>query len=84
MRQHETDYLSLAAGLVFTVLGVLPAISAATGWDIDGRWIAPTVLIALGGGGVAASLAASKRQQQRAEVASAEGGADSWPTDPFA
>ena len=84
MRQHETDYLSLAAGLVFTALGVLLAISAATGWNIDGRWIAPTVLIALGGGGVAASLAASKRQQQRAEVASAEGGADTWPTDPFA
>jgi hypothetical protein len=84
VRQHETDYLSLAAGLVFTVLGVLLAISAATGWNIDGRWIAPTVLIALGSGGVAASLAASKRQQQRAEVAPAEGGADNWPTDPFA
>ena len=66
MRQHETDYFSLAAGLLFTVLGVLFAVSAATGWQIDGRWIAPTVLIALGAGGVAASLAASKRQQRDA------------------
>ena len=64
MRQHETDYLSLASGLVFTVLGVLLAISAATGWQIDGRWIAPAVLIVIGTGGVAASLAASRRQEQ--------------------
>ena len=66
MRQHENDYFSLAAGLLFTVLGVLFAVSAATGWQIDGRWIAPTALIALGAGGVAASLAASKRQQRDA------------------
>jgi len=83
VRQHETDYLSLAAGLIFTTLGVLFAISAATGWQIDGRWIAPTVLIALGAGGVAASLTASKRQQQAQEIATAES-AESWPTDPFA
>lgn len=84
MRQHENDYLSLAAGLVFTVLGVLFAISAATGWQIDGRWIAPTVLIALGAGGVAASLAASRRQQGRAEALATTQSTDSWPTDPFA
>ena len=83
MRQHETDYLSLAAGLIFTALGVLFAISAATGWQIDGRWIAPTVLIALGAGGVAASLTASRRQQQAEATATAES-AESWPTDPFA
>lgn len=82
MKQHETDYLSLAAGLVFTTLGVLLAISAATGWQIDGRWIAPTILIALGGGGIAASLAASKRQQQRAQAVTSD--SPDWPTDPFA
>lgn len=64
MKQHDTDYLSLAAGLIFTALGILLAISAATGWQIDARWIAPVVLIALGSGGVAASLAATRRQQQ--------------------
>ena len=83
MRQHETDYLSLAAGLVFTILGVLLAISAATGWQIDGRWIAPTVLIALGAGGVAASLAASRRQQRELETVATTDGTDNWPTDPF-
>jgi hypothetical protein len=84
VRQHETDYFSLAAGLLFTVLGVLFAVSAATGWQIDGRWIAPTALIALGAGGVAASLAASKRQQRAAESLVTAESTDSWPTDPFA
>lgn len=79
MRQHETDYFSLAAGLLFTVLGVLFTVSAATGWLIDGRWIAPIILIALGGGGVAASLAATNRQRRAIEAAGA-----SSPSDPFA
>ncbi|HYN56786.1 MAG TPA: hypothetical protein VES03_06280 [Motilibacterales bacterium] len=82
MRQHETDYFSLAAGLLFTILGVLLAISAATGWQIDGRWITPTALIALGTGGVAASLTASKRQQQEALATTQS--TDSWPTNPYA
>jgi hypothetical protein len=84
VRQHETDYLSLAAGLLFTALGILFALSAATGWQIDGRWIAPTVLIALGAGGVAASLAAAKRQQRESEALATPGTTDSWPSDPFA
>lgn len=62
MKRHEIDFFSLAAGLLFTALGILFAISAATGWQVDGRWLAPAVLIVLGAGGVAASLAASKRQ----------------------
>jgi hypothetical protein len=84
VRQHETDYFSLAAGLLFTILGVLFAISAATGWQIDGRWIAPTALIALGAGGVAASLTASKRQQRDAEAPVTTQSTNPWPTDPFA
>ncbi|MGB8020800.1 MAG: hypothetical protein WCF04_06185 [Candidatus Nanopelagicales bacterium] len=76
MKQHETDYFSLAAGLLFTVLGVLFTISAATDWIIDGRWIAPIILIALGGGGVAASLAATNRQRRVAEAAATNPSAD--------
>ncbi len=64
MKQHETDYFSLAAGLLFTVLGIVLAVSAATEWTPDGRWLVPTILIVLGGGGVAASLAASGRQRR--------------------
>ncbi|MGB7980589.1 MAG: hypothetical protein WCF36_07325 [Candidatus Nanopelagicales bacterium] len=63
MRPHETDYFSLAAGLLFTILGAVLALSAATGWQFDGRWILPVGLIALGAGGVATSVAASRRQR---------------------
>lgn len=80
MKQHDPDYFSLAAGLLFTVLGVVLAVSAATNWQLDGRWIGPAILIALGAGGVAASLAANSRQR-RAEAVTAQ---QDWPTDPFA
>ena len=83
MQQHETDWFSLAAGLVFTLLGIVLGVSAATDWAIDGRWIAPVILIGLGAGGVAASLAATRRQQERAAAASSAESTD-WPSDPFA
>ena len=82
MKQHETDWCSLAAGLVFTVLGIVLGVSAATDWTIDGRWIAPVILIGLGAGGVAASLAATRRQKERTALSSAE--STDWPSDPFA
>lgn len=71
MHRHETDYFSLAAGLLFTVLGIVLTVSAATDWTIDGRWIAPMILIGLGAGGVAASLAATSRQRREAEALAA-------------
>ena len=81
MRQHDPDYFSLAAGLLFTILGIVFAISAATTWIVDGRWVAPAILIALGAGGVAASLAASSRQSSQSEaLTSGETGA---PRDPY-
>lgn len=83
MHRHETDFFSLAAGLVFTVLGIVLALSAATAWTIDGRWITPVILIGLGAGGLAASLAATKRQRREAAAIPDEPNA-SWPTDPFA
>jgi hypothetical protein len=71
VHRHETDYFSLAAGLLFTVLGIVLTVSAATDWTIDGRWIAPMILIGLGAGGVAASLAATSRQRREAEALAA-------------
>jgi hypothetical protein len=83
VHRHETDFFSLAAGLLFTVLGIVLALSAATEWTIDGRWITPVILIGLGAGGVAASLAATNRQRREAPEIPDEADA-SWPTDPFA
>jgi hypothetical protein len=83
VQQHETDYFSLAAGLVFTVLGIVLAVSAATDWSIDGRWITPVILIGLGAGGVAASMAATRRQRRAVGAAAPESDTN-WPSDPFA
>lgn len=63
MRRHETDFFSLAAGLLFVTLGVVFAVSALADWSLDGRWVAPVMLIVLGAGGVAASLAATRRER---------------------
>lgn len=68
MTRHETDYFSLAAGLLFTMVGLALGVSASTGWQIDGRWLLPVMLIVLGAGGVAASLAATRREQASAAL----------------
>lgn len=71
MPSHDPDYFSLAAGLLFTLLGLGLAVSAVTGWSVDGRVVAPLILIVLGAGGVAASLSASRRQSALAAQAQA-------------
>jgi len=83
VKRHAPDWFSLAAGLLFTVLGVTFAVAAANGWSLDGRWVSSLTLIALGAGGVAASMAATRRQRAEALSAASEE-PESWPTDPFA
>jgi hypothetical protein len=82
MKRHDPDWFSLAAGLLFTVLGIVFAVAAANDWAPDGRWVASGTLIALGAGGIAASVAASRREQERHALAAER--TDDWPTDPFA
>ena len=56
MDRHELDLTSLVAGVVFVVLGLVYAVDGA-GWaDLDLRWIAPVLLLALGGVGLVAAL----------------------------
>jgi len=81
VRRHETDYFSLAAGILFVTLGVMFAVSALADWSIDGRWVVPIMLIMLGAGGVAASLTATRREQATYEQALAGAGtSDTVPT----
>ena len=82
MKRHDPDWFSLAAGLLFTTMGVTFALAAANSWTLDGRWVTSLALIALGIGGIAASLAASRRQQRQAEALTAT--PPDWPSDPFA
>lgn len=64
MTRHETDYFSLAAGVLFTFLGLVFTVTLLGGWHLDTRWAFPLTLIVLGAGGVAASLSAGRREQQ--------------------
>ena len=72
MRRHELDVLSLVAGLVFVVVAVSHLVTQATDADLDGRWIAPLVLIALGVAGLVGAL----RSGRRGELAAPEDGGD--------
>jgi protein-S-isoprenylcysteine O-methyltransferase Ste14 len=83
VKRQAPDWFSLAAGLLFTVLGVAFAVAAANGWSVDGRWVSSLALIALGAGGIAASLAATRRQQAEVQAAG-QADSESWPSDPFA
>lgn len=86
MRRHDPDYFSLAGGLLFTILGIVFVTAALTDWSLDGRWLAPIMLIALGIGGITASLAASRRQREQIEAVPVETAdpTTGWTGDPFA
>ena len=63
MWRHERDALSLMAGLLFVLGAGLFLLGDLTGLDLDGRWVAPVVLIAVGGTGLLSIL-----RSQRADV----------------
>ena len=48
MRRHETDAVSLVAGLLFLVVAVVHIAARATGTDLNLRWMLPGVLVLLG------------------------------------
>jgi mannose/fructose/N-acetylgalactosamine-specific phosphotransferase system component IIC len=65
VRRHDLDWVSLIAGLVFTVLALGYLLVAVTDLSIDGRFVWPVVLVALGGAGVATAVKANQREEQQ-------------------
>lgn len=61
MKTHALDGFSLVAGLLFVALGVLVAIDASPGRDVDPRWMVAVLLVGLGLAGVLGSLDWSRR-----------------------
>ena len=51
MKRHELDVFSLVSGLVFAAVAVVYLVAAATDSEVEGRWVIPLALIALGVGG---------------------------------
>lgn len=64
MRRHELDVLSLVAGLVFLVVAVSHLVGQVSDVAIEGRWVAPALLVGLGVAGLAGALRGSRSRDE--------------------
>ena len=65
MRRHDLDWISLIAGIVFTGIAVVYLISGIADVDLDGRFVWPVVLVALGAAGLATAVKANLREEEQ-------------------
>ena len=65
MRRHDLDWISLIAGIVFTGIAAVYLISGIADVDLDGRFVWPVVLVALGAAGLATAVKANLREEQQ-------------------
>ncbi|MDP9101427.1 MAG: hypothetical protein M3N21_04685 [Actinomycetota bacterium] len=79
MSRHRRDLLSLVSGLFFVLVGGLYLLGDAANVELDLRWIAPAVLIALGCVGLLGSL---RRPVTRMDDAAGFGPTAPEPTTP--
>ena len=61
MWRHERDTLSLMFGVLLVLLAAAFLVDDLTGLDVDGRWAAPLVLIAVGAVGLLSTLRSAER-----------------------
>jgi hypothetical protein len=64
VRRHEPDWISLSAGLVFLGFAVLYLVASLADVSIDGRFVWPVVLVAVGAAGVATAVSANARAER--------------------
>lgn len=64
MRRHELDWVSLIAGLLITGIAAGFLLSALTGATLEGRYLWPIVLVALGAAGLATAIRANAREER--------------------
>lgn len=55
-RTHPRDTTSLILGLLLLAAGALFLVADTTDADLDGRWVAPVVLVVIGLAGLASAL----------------------------
>ena len=65
MRRHDLDWISLIAGIVFTGIAVIYLVAGVADVDLDGRFVWPVVLVALGAAGLATAVKASLREERQ-------------------
>jgi len=64
VRRHDLDWVSLIAGLVFLVFAVVYTVASLTDVSLDGRFVWPIILVALGAAGIATAVTATKRDEK--------------------
>jgi uncharacterized integral membrane protein len=64
VRRHDLDWVSLIAGLVFLTFAAVYTVASLTDVSIDGRFVWPIVLVALGAAGVATAVTATQREEK--------------------
>lgn len=60
---HPRDGVSLMFGVLLVLLAGAFLVDDLTGLDLDGRWLAPLVLIVVGGVGLLSTLRATDRDE---------------------
>lgn len=75
MRRHPLDVFSLLAGLVVIVFAALFIVGQYTTVELDGRLVAPLLLVGLGLAGLAGALVAQRRSDRRLAAVSNGGDA---------
>ena len=64
MRRHELDLFSLVAGVLFLVVAAAHVVDELyADLDLDGRWVAPVVLVGLGAAGLAGLVRGGRRDE---------------------
>jgi uncharacterized integral membrane protein len=72
VRRHDLDWVSLIAGAVFTGLALIYIVSGVADVNLDGRFVWPVVLVALGAAGVATAVKANQREEQQFPLATTD------------
>ncbi len=60
MSRHDRDGLSLMGGLLLVLVAVLFLVDDVAGLDVDGRWVAPAVLVVVGLAGLGSTLRSTR------------------------
>ena len=64
MRRHDLDWISLIAGIVFTLIAIVYLVVAVTDVTVDARIVWPLVFVALGAAGIATAVSATAREER--------------------
>lgn len=64
MSRHDRDDVSLMSGLLLVLLAAAFLLNDLTALDLDGRWVAPALLIAVGLVGLVATLRRTGRPEE--------------------